>query len=770
MTGCMSGSIESGPGITVVISPRQASVNSGQMLTFSATVSGTKAGQSNGVTWSVQEATGGSVNGSGSYSAPTWTGTFHVVATSVADTSKQDTATVQVTSTGVSVSISPSTVVIQPNASFTFTATVTGLAQGQSTAVTWTVQEGTSGGTVDGSGKYTAPANEGNYHLLATSVADSSKSAIAMATVNGFTALSADRRTLWNPGVSGGIPARTTICATVNASTYGNGTQDASGGIQTALNACPEGQVVQLSAGIFTINNNFLLISRGITLRGAGATSTTLQRTNGATPHNPTAQVTDPVVIIGPNRWPSPDDSTSQTLTADGAKGAYSVAVVNGSGFAAGQFVLLDEDDYNTGSWTSLPNRGGAPTTVTIWASDRAVFQRHNPSDPNVDDPFPGSLTWFSRSGRPVNEIKEVASVSGNTITFTTPLHISYRASHAAQLTRYTGNNVHVKNAGLESLKVIGGGDGNVRFEAAAYSWMKDVEDTIWLGEGVAIDNSFRIEVRGSYIHDTAWPVPGGSGYAISFAAGSSEALIEDNIVLKANKMMVARSSGTASVVGYNYMDDGFIDYVQTWQEVGLNGSHMVGSHHMLFEGNESFNYDADCTHGNAIYHTVFRNHLSGFRRDYPEDPLSGNQRAGGLEYGAWWHSFIGNVMGTEGRMSGWGYEDPGTAPGPNPWQDGRFIWRLGYDPAHWEQVADPMVQGSVLRHGNFDYVSSSVHWDPSTSERSIPASLYLTHRPTVFDSGRGYVWPWVDATGATKLATLPAKARYDAGTPFVQP
>ena len=35
-----------------------------------------------------------------------------------------------------------------------------------------------------------------------------------------------------------------------------------------------------------------------------------------------------PVVIIGPSRWPKVD-STSQTLTADGVKGATSVAVAS---------------------------------------------------------------------------------------------------------------------------------------------------------------------------------------------------------------------------------------------------------------------------------------------------------------------------------------------------------------------------------------------------------------------------------------------------------
>jgi len=57
---------------------------------------------------------------------------------------------------------------------------------------------------------------------------------------------------------------------------------------------------------------------------------------------------------------------------------------------------LLDADEYNAASWQDLPNRNGVPTTVKIWASDRAVFMRHNPSDP-VDDPFPESLGWFSR-------------------------------------------------------------------------------------------------------------------------------------------------------------------------------------------------------------------------------------------------------------------------------------------------------------------------------------------------------------------------------------
>ena len=84
---------------------------------------------------------------------------------------------------------------------------------------------------------------------------------------------------------------------------------------------------------------------------------------------------------------------------------------------------------------------------------------------------------------------------------------------------------------------------------------------------------------------------------------------------MKANKVMVARSGGAGSVVACNYMDDGSFN-TPDWIEVGLNASHMVGSHHVLFEGDASFNYDSDNTHGNAIDMTVYRNHLSGFRRN----------------------------------------------------------------------------------------------------------------------------------------------------------
>ncbi len=92
----------------------------------------------------------------------------------------------------------------------------------------------------------------------------------------------AERNFAWNPGLmsKGGIPNRTQTCATLAAGS----SQTA---IQAALDNCPAGQVVQLAAGTYTVNN-LLLVHSGITLRGAGAGQTVLVKTNGALPRTST--------------------------------------------------------------------------------------------------------------------------------------------------------------------------------------------------------------------------------------------------------------------------------------------------------------------------------------------------------------------------------------------------------------------------------------------------------------------------------------------------
>jgi hypothetical protein len=59
--------------------------------------------------------------------------------------------------------------------------------------------------------------------------------------------------------------------------------------------------------------------------------------------------------------------------------------------------------------------------------------------------------------------------------------------------------------------------------------------------------------------------------------------------------------------------------------------------------------------------------------------------------------------------------------------------------------------------------LTNSQRWHNTPGGFLIPNSMYLTAKPAFFGH---YPWPWVNpTTGATY--TLPAKARYDAGTPF---
>lgn len=543
-------------------------------------------------------------------------------------------------------------------------------------------------------------------------------------------------RTVWAPGVRG-IPARSAVCATL-APAEG----DRSAALQTAVSSCPMGQIVQLAAGTYQINS-MVTISRGITVRGAGPGTTRLVKTNGAIDNDYRAIASEPILLVGPHRWPKPTRSVTR-LAADGAKGEMSVTVADATGYAAGQFVLLDADDYATPVWRPVTRT--STTAERIRGSDRLQYSIYDP--PRPWSMTETSLTWFSRPYRSVNEIKEIASVVGRVVTFTTPLHIDYPVSKQAELARYDAT--HTTYAGIEDLGLEGGGNGAIRFHAAAYSWAKNVEVFRWIGEGIALEHSFRIEVRDSYIHDAVWPLPGGGGYAYSLAHGSSEALLENTTIVNANKMMVARSAGAGSVVAYNYADNGFIGNNAAWVEVGINASHLVGSHHILFEGNQSFNYDSDNTFGGSLAITVFRNWLTGKRRDFADTDRSA--RAAGLMSGSWHHVFLGNVLGQPGAMNGWIYEDTGTGTGTNRWSPSRAIWRLGYDPGAWDAAADPLVLSTVTRRNNFDYLTNTVR-DPLT----LPASLYLDAKPSFMGERP---WPWVTPDSMAKTGTLPAAER----------
>jgi hypothetical protein len=424
-------------------------------------------------------------------------------------------------------------------------------------------------------------------------------------------------------------------------------------------------------------------------------------------------------------------EAGSADLASSAAKGATSVVVASAAGLAAGQLVVVDET---------------TDESYVTWGTDPAVA------------PGAPGRGWFTRYNRPVGQMLEIAGVAGTTVSFTTPLHIAFDTAHGAQLTRYTIP-CGARLAGIEDLYVRGGQDDNITLRLAMYSWVKNVESDWSVGDGVALDSCFRCVLRDSYVHDTPEPYPGGSGYMLSLAHYTADSLVENSIFMNGNKVMVMRATGGGNVIGYNYFDNGYIASSQGWMETGLNASHLTCPHFELFEGNQAFNIDGDDTWGGAVYNTFFRNHATGKRRSYPD---INSRRAIGLMYGHYYYSFVGNVLGTPGEdpqpYGGFAYEDVW------PWEnDPVGLWRLGYTPKDWRAQPDARVVATTHRHGNYDYATQAVHWAPGF-DRALPSSLYLARKPSFFGDAP---WPWVDPTGAQKLHTLPARARYDAGAPL---
>ena len=177
--------------VTVAMAPSPPTISSVSVACSPSTIAPSATSQcivavqgtgsfSSAVTWT---ASGGTIDGSGLFTAPGSTGSVTVTATSTQDASKAGTATITVatqttspTISSVSVSCNPSTVA--PSATSQCSATVQGTGS-YSSGVKWTV----SGGTISGSGLFTAPGSSGSVTVIATSTQDTTKSGTATITV-----------------------------------------------------------------------------------------------------------------------------------------------------------------------------------------------------------------------------------------------------------------------------------------------------------------------------------------------------------------------------------------------------------------------------------------------------------------------------------------------------------------------------------------------------------------------------------------------------------
>jgi len=142
--------------------------------------------------------------------------------------------------------------------------------------------------------------------------------------------------------------------------------------------------------------------------------------------------------------------------------------------------------------------------------------------------------------------------------------------------------------------------------------------------------------------------------------------------------------------------------------------------------------YNQDNIPEATIFATVFRNQLTGFEpgKIQQTNPviLAAHSRYANL---------VGNVLGTSGVQTI--YEDS-QLPGPRAFRQvdlspgvvrgrGNNRQRMPYD---------PLVATTVLRWGNYDYMTRQTRWNASeipaarrSPSQTLPASFFLSAKPT---------------------------------------
>jgi hypothetical protein len=177
-----------------------------------------------------------------------------------------------------------------------------------------------------------------------------------------------------------------------------------------------------------------------------------------------------------------------------------------------------------------------------------------------------------------------------------------------------------------------------------------------------------------------------------------------------------------------------------------------------LIEGNYAPHIGMSATHGNAGYLTFYRNYASSQFHQFTG--LTGNVTAIELDTQAQSMNVVGNVLGTPG-LAGALYDETsndGMCSKPHIFQIGSGYQVNG---CSWSPTpaSDPALT-TLLRHGNFDYVTNAIAWDPKQASHTLPPSLYLTSAPAFWPAGMP--WPWAGSDLPTKVGVLPAKNRFD--------
>jgi len=433
----------------------------------------------------------------------------------------------------------------------------------------------------------------------------------------------------------------------------------------------------------------------GVTLRGAGPTLTTITTTYNG----------NTVQMMGDS-----GTETDTNITSGYTKGSQTIVVTSSAAFAVGDLVIIDQLND--------------PSFVTATGSE-------------------GTCSWCGRDNgaRTLGEINRITSKSGTTLGLDKPLVYTYNVTYTPQICNMSAN--PIVNAGIEDMKIVTSGVRTssvcVNFLWAYGCWAKNINaegfyhKCFWI---YAYDMC--CEIRGCYGHDMKGDFGGDSGYVVNIQNQSSWNLIEDNIMNKSHTgIIIGSSGGAANVVSYNYCHAVQHTTGSTYWFIHAAGAHGAHTIMNLFEGNQWPKIAFDYTWGSGSHHVCLRNQIRG---DSQSVAVSNNLSAIDVESWNSSISFIGNILGYPGY-------------------DGTLDWWNSEYYSLWYVSTQALVQNTLIRHGNYDYVNSQTTWDPDIEDHDIPSSYYLSSKPSWFGA---LSWPSIGPDVDGYVTEFPAKWRWN--------
>jgi hypothetical protein len=522
-----------------------------------------------------------------------------------------------------------------------------------------------------------------------------------------------------NVGVPGGIPARTTICTTLNPGAT-------SAQINSAIQNCPSGQTVFLSSGTYNLSQGITFSGKSnVTLRGAGADQTLIVFSgSGNSCSGQNADICMPSTDV--NYWGGP--SNTANWTAGYAKGTTIITLSGTSNLRVGNPLILDQSDDATD-----------PGTIFVCQSTSCTEE---------------GTGGASRPNRGQVQIVTVTAISGNQITISPGLYMPNWRSGQSPGAWWATNpilNDGVENMSLDHSAASGTLGGIMMFNCGE-CWVKGIRSVNAGRSHTWLWTSPHATIRDSYFYGTRNAASESYGFE-SFL--SSDTLVENNIYQRISSPRAINGACSGCVISYNLSINNFYSPSASWQQPSEQ-IHSIEDN-MLFEANVGEGIYADNFHGTHHFDTFFRNRYDGFEANNGTTTTANTSPAILYPYTRY-YNVIGNVLGSTGR--------PHTvyqvvAPGHSGNAD-QAIYQIGTGIDTGDATPDDVHSvTSLMRWGNYDVANNAVRFvssevpsglsqfaNPVPGSQALPASFYYASKPSWWPSGKA--WPPIgpDVTG----------------------